>query len=793
MTADARTNTVRTTTRTPRYASVAAAVLLTLSPAVLFAYAGQPAPTPTTAPAASQAVGELIGEGIVRFFASQDARSKALPSYALEKARPAQGPAPASFAVRPVFSMAPSDSVVGSTHGGPKPRARIEIAPGTSLYGTGEVSGPLMRNGRSVTTWNTDAYGYGDEAPSLYQSHPWVLAVRADGTAFGVLADTTYRCTIDLATGIQFTADGPEFAVIVVDGPTPQDVLKKLADLTGKMPLPPKWSIGYHQCRYSYFPESRVREIANEFRARQIPADVIWFDIDYFEGFRTFTFNKGHFPDPKKLNADLLAMGFHNVWMINPGVKSREEPSPNDPPQALLDAEPAALKAQREEQRNNFRAIRDAGTKNDFWTKRANGSVYEGEVWPGWCFFPDFTRPDVRAWWATLYKPFMAMGVTGVWNDMNEPAIFNVPSKTMPEDNLHGGDPTHPTGAVTPGDHKRFHNVYGMQMIRASRDGIQAANPDKRPFVLSRANFIGGQRYGATWTGDNVANWYHLDISIPMMLNVGLSGQPNIGPDIGGFAGNGDGQLFARWMGIGAFFPFSRGHTGTGNIDKEPWSFGPEVERASRIALERRYRFMPFLYTLFHEASTTGLPVARPTFFADPTDQALRAEDESFLMGADLLIVADTARDRSRVSILPQGIWRKFDFTTWDGKPDSSDPHQPAMYARGGSIIPTGPVMQYVNEKPLDPLTLIVTLDHEGKASGTMYEDAGDGYGYQAGEFLMSRYSASTEGDTVVVTLAGSEGKMARPNRKVIVRLLLSDREVLAEGVDGQPVRVPLK
>ncbi len=295
--------------------------------------------------------------------------------------------------------------------------------------------------------------------------------------------------------------------------------------------------------------------------------------------------------------------------------------------------------------------------------------------------------------------------------------------------------------------------------------------------------------------GDNVANWYHLDISIPMMLNVGLSGQPNIGPDIGGFAGNGDGQLFARWMGIGAFFPFSRGHTGTGNIDKEPWSFGPEVERASRIALERRYRFMPFLYTLFHEASTTGLPVARPTFFADPTDQALRAEDESFLWGSDLLIVAETARDASRVSILPQGIWRKFDFTTWDGKPDSSDPHQPQMYARGGSIIPTGPVMQYVNEKPLDPLTLIVTLDHEGKASGTLYEDAGDGYGYQAGEFLLSTYSAKTEGDAVVVTLAGSEGKMARPSRKVVVRLLLSDREVLAEleaRLEGQvPPGVP--
>ncbi|CAG0982345.1 alpha-glucosidase [Phycisphaerales bacterium] len=734
-------------------------------------------------------IGESLGDRTVRFFASPAAKEAAHPSYSLAEEPAAKGvlpAAPADFAVRPVFGQADGKQV-----------AKVVIAPGTSLYGTGEAAGPLLRNGRRVTAWNTDAYGYDDTAPSLYQSHPWVLAVRADGTAFGVLADTTYRCVIDTAysdpLAIQFIADGPAFPVIVIDAAGPREVLKELARLTGYMPLPPRWALGYHQCRYSYFPEARAREIAKGFRENDIPCDVIWYDIDYMEAFRVFTFDRGYFPDPKKLNADLSAMGFHNVWMIDPGVKADEVPGPSDRPADDLAKEPAAAKEARKRELAAFAAMRDSGTANDVWVKQSDDKVYKGDVWPGPCMFPDYTAPHARAWWASLYEGFLDNGITGVWNDMNEPAIFNVASKTMPESNQHAGDPAmvKPNGKAQGIDeaaadgHARYHNVYGMQMIRGTREGIAAARPGARPFVLSRANYIGGQRFGATWTGDNTANWYHLESSIPMSLNVGLSGQPFIGPDIGGFANNGDAKLFARWMGVGSLLPFARGHTGKGNIDKEPWAFGPEVAATCREALNRRYRLLPYLYTLFREASVTGLPVARPTFFADPKDPALRSEDDSFLLGDDLLVVGQLVPDRTRAPIMPLGEWNEIERST--------DADLPRLFVRAGAIVPTGPAMEWTGEMPLDPVTLHVCLDHAGRASGTLYEDSGDGYGYQNGQYLLTTYRAESNGGVVTVTVGGTEGSMKRPARKLVVRVVTHDRAVEGHGEDGAAVDVNMK
>ncbi len=734
--------------------------------------------------ARATSVAESLGASTVRFHASAEARAAANPSYALADEKGAVGPAPAAFPVAPIFGV--DDG---------KQSVRVKITPGTSLYGTGEVSGPLLRNGRRIETWNFDAYGYQDDSPHLYKSHPWVLAVRPDGTAFGVLADTTYRCVVDTAKAnadeILFIADGPAFPVIVIDGATPQAVVMELGRLTGYMPLPAKWTIGYHQCRYSYYPESRVREIAKGFRDRDIPADVIWFDIDYMAGFRVFAFNREYFPDPKKLNADLLADGFHNVWMINPGIKARDDASGTDPDEAAMAKWTPEFRSMMRAEWARFIGVRDSGLANDVYTKTSGGTVYQGEVWPGWCYFPDFTSPRVRAWWAPLYGPFMAEGINGVWNDMNEPAVFNVQSKTMPENNRHAGDPAlkRPDGTAqgvegAAGDHARYHNVYGMTMVKGSREGIQAANPDKRPFVLSRATYIGGQRYHAGWSGDNTANWFHLETSIPMVLNMGLSGFANYGPDIGGFMGDGDGDLFARWMGFGALLPFSRGHTGKDAIDKEPWAFGPKVEATSREALKRRYRLLPYFYSVFREASMTGLPVARPLFFADPKDPALRSEDDGFLIGSDVLVMAQVMPDRSRVPVMPKGVWREFEAST--------DADLPRLYVRGGAIVPQGPDIQFVNQKPLDPLVLVVSLDDAGKASGTLYEDDTDGYDFQKGDYLLTTYEATRGGDgSISIKVAKTEGDRARPARNVVVRVLGEGGATMAgTGKDGETITV---
>lgn len=701
---------------------------------------------------AAQVVAEAVADRVVRFHASEQARAGALPSYALlDPKLPAIGQAQAGFPVQPEFFVDDQGRQSFS----------IDIAPGTSLYGTGEVPGPLLRNGRTTVLWNTDAYGYKDSTQSLYKSHPWVLAVRPDGSAFGVIGDTTYRTEIDLTGDIAFHAEGPAFPAIVIDRDSPQEVVQELARLTGTIEMPPLWAIGYHQCRYSYYPDAQVREIAQGFRDRQIPADVIWMDIHYMDEYRVFRFDEERFPDPKGLNEYLMdELNFHNVWMIDPGIGAETERFPAE----------------------GYSVYQDI-MEDDHAVKTATGEVYRGEVWPGWCVFPDYTQRKTREWWAEQYQDFMGQGITGVWNDMNEPAVFNVQTKTMPEDNLHAGDEEMGGG----GTHARFHNVYGMLMIKATLDGVRKANPDKRPFVLSRATYLGGQRYAAGWSGDNSADWWDLEGSVPMVLNMSLSGFPFYGPDIGGFIGNGDAQQFERWFAFGVLFPFARGHTAVGNIQKEPWAFGPEVENTARQALNNRYRLLPYYYTLFYQAHTQGLPIARPVFFADPADPALRAEDDLFLVGDGLLVKPKLTLHGDREPAMPRGLWNPLALEGAD------NPDMPEFFLKGGSIIPTGPVMQHTAEKPLDPLTLLIALDERGEAAGMHYEDRGEGYEYKQGDYLLSTYTAEQRGQTVQIRLAAAEGQRPRPDRALHVRLVLPDgKELKAEGRDGDTITMKM-
>ena len=683
-------------------------------------------PDTPVADAAATIFAESLAPRVVRFHADARAAAQAPPSLALARPLAGNGPLPAGWRIVPSFATRRGGHVV-----------RVPIEPGTSLYGTGEVAGPLLRNGRAITCWNTDAYAYDDRTPALYQSHPWVLAVRADGSAFGVLADTPGKLVIDLADGIEFRAAGASFPVITIDGDSPGDVLRALAGLVGPMPLPPKWALGYQQCRFSYAPAAEVRRVAREFRKRRIPCDVLWMDIDHMDGYRSFTFDSRGFRDPKALNDSLHAQGFRAVWMVDPGLMIDE----------------------------GYFAYRE-GTLGDHWVESAKGGPWTGSVWPGRCVWPDFTRAATREWWADLYEDFVATGVDGVWNDMNEPAVFDGPGKTMAETARHRAD----AALGGPAPHARYHNAYGMLMARATREGLLAARPDRRPFVLSRANFLGGHRYAASWSGDNAADWNHLRWSISMALNLGLSGQPFSGPDIGGYKGPGTPSMFARWMGIGSLLPFARAHTEKGNPPKEPWAFGPAVEATCRRALETRSRLMPYLYTVFREASVSGMPVVRPAFFADPADTSLRAEDGAFLLGGDVLVVADVTPLRNRRSALPRGEWGTI---TALGRVDGGarDPDLPLLLQRPGSVVPIGPLCQFVDEVPLDTLEVLVCLDASGRAEGVLYEDAGDGFGHERGEFRVTRFAASRGAKgRVTVTAARVDGSWPEVRRPIVVR-----------------------
>ena len=694
----------------------------------------------TTAPGVlAQAVHELIEPGVVRSFADGNAQANAEASVALVDDAVAIGPAPADFGPLPEFLALNNLASV-----------RVRIDRGTNLYGTGFQAGPLERTGRRVEYYNLDNFGWGDFSNRNYQTHPWVLGVRADGSAFGILFDSTWYSSLDTidptGQGIIFQTSGPSPRVITIKADSPQAVVAKLAELTGEPFMPPMWSVGYHQSKYSYIPQSNALAIAQEFRNRSIPADVLWLDIDFQNGFRNFTFNNGLFPDPAQLNTDLDAIDFQNIWMANCGIKVDPGYFAYDQMQTL-----------------------------DLAVKRSNQVTdFEGDVWPGNSVWPDFTMQATRDWWSARIADFASIGMDGIWNDMNEPAVFNVPSKTMPDDNWHRAD----VELGGPDIHLRYHNIYGMQMARATRQGLLAANPSKRPFVLTRASYMGGQRYAATWTGDNVANWYHVDVSIQNILNIGLSGQPNAGPDIGGFNGDGGGDQYARWMGLGALMPFARGHYGFAAIDREPWSYGSDTEDTSRLALNRRYRLLNHLYTQFYFAHTTGLPVTRPLFFAEPSNPALREWDEGFLIGEGLLVVGATKP--GAVPQLPPmrtPVYR-FDFPVNDSPGagrDSTDADLPDLYVLGGHIIPANELVQ--SSRPLsdardEPIELIVALDESGAAEGHLYEDAGDGFDFQTGGFTLYRFSASTTANQTLIDVEHVGGDDTPQARTWNIRVL---------------------
>ena len=676
----------------------------------------------------------MASKDVAVFYPAQYDAAAHSPSPIFIRELAPQGPVSSAWKLRPAFSTEDGKSVV-----------RIKVDADADLYGGGEVWGPLRRNGKTIEFWNVDTPCYGvDDGTHLYQSHPWVLGLRSDGTSFGIIADNTWQAWMTTDTEVVFRSMGPAFRMVIIEKNSPQEVMQELVNLTGTMEMPPLWSLGYQQCRYSYHPDTRVKEIADTLRYHKIPSDVIWMDIHYMDQYKIFTFHPQEFSQPKALNDYLHSKNFKSVYMIDPGVKVQKGYWVDD---QLME---------------NGYAVRDE-----------EGNAYVGKVWPGDCHFPDFTRPEVRSWWSTLYPPFMAQGVDGIWNDMNEPAVFEGPRSSMPIMNMHqGGD------GLRPDVHLRYHNVYGLNMVRASRQGLLLANPTKRPFILSRSNFLGGHRYAATWTGDNYSNWEQFMASIPMSITLGLSGQPFNGPDMGGFCGDSNGKLVANWTAVGVYFPFVRNHCIDGGRAQEPWAFDQECLDVCRTAINRRYRLMPYVYTLFQEASKDGMPVMRPVFMADTKDKSLRAEEKAFMLGGDLIIIPRWAGDAN----LPAGDW---DILPLE---DKDDGFQPYLAQRPGSIIPMANLYQNTVEMKTDSLTLLVNPDSEGRAEGRLYEDAGDGFDYQQGQFAEYKLQASTEGKQLTVSLVQVDGKAASKERTLRVGIVCDGKVTYSPWTKGSSV-----
>jgi len=609
-----------------------------------------------------------------------------------------------------------------------------KMPPDEHYFGLGDKVGPLDRRGQSFRLWNTDAFCFQESTDPIYKSIPFFMTMRA-GKSMGFLLDNTWSSNFDFGKSerntYSFGAEGGPIDYYVFYGPDPKQVVETYAWLTGVPPLPPMWSLGFQQSRFSYETEARVREIAGRLRADKIPSDVLYLDIDFQKEHRPFTVDSEHFPHFEQMLSDLKRQDFHVVAITDPHIARA----------------PGAGYAPY-----------DSGLAADSFVKNPDGSVYVGSVWPGPSVFPEFTQQKTRDWWGSLYKPFLSKGLAGFWNDMNEPSVFLTDNLTMPDNVQHRID--EPGFRPRTTTHLEIHNVYGMENSRATYEGLRKLDPGTRPFVLTRATYAGGQRYAATWTGDNTSSWDHLRLTTPMLLNLGLSGFGMSGADVGGFIGTPGPALLTRWTELATFQPIDRNHTNKGSGDKEVWVHGPEQEAIRRRYIEERYRLMPYLYTLVEELSRTGLPVVRPLFLEFPRATKdlqpldLKAGNE-FLFGPNLLVAPPPFPEQPEdyALKLPPGVWYdywtggKFQQTATPDGPVAAEPRiQPTLdvlpvYVREGSIIPLQPLVQSTDEKPQGPLTLRV---YPGKdCHGSLYLDDGKTMAYTRGEFLRLAFSCT--------------------------------------------------
>ena len=643
----------------------------------------------------------------------------------------------------------------------PSPRGDrvVRSSPRDELFlGLGERTGRLDRRGRRLVMRNTDAYdarygGYAPDADPLYQSIPLFVGVREgarpeDDFAYGLFTDVTYRLDFDLAASAEdryaIDSTGPELDQWLIEGPTPREVLRRYTSMTGRTPQPPRWALGFHQSRWGYEDAARVEQVADELRRRSLPADVLWLDIQHHDRLRPFTFDPTRFPDPAGLTARLAARDFHVVAIADPGLAVAPGWS-----------------------------VYDEAVAGAHVLRRGDGSPHVDNAWPGPSVFPDFTSPGARGFWARQVAALAALGIDGIWLDVNEPTTF-------PES---GGETTVPDTLAVAGDGQpstmaEAHNAYATLQARATVDGLLAAEPTRRPFVLCRAGSPGVQRWAAVWTGDAPSSWTSLEGVLPMLLGMGLSGVPFVGSDVGGYSGRASPELYARWMEVGWLSPFFRAHVTQGVPGQEPWMFGQEVEDLARERLRARYALLPYLEALFEEHRTTGLPLLRALALERFEERLLRRVDDEAMLGPFLLVAPITREGAStREVVLPSGRWVDLESgALWDGPATIELGGTLAaipMLAREGTILPRWSDPGQSARADHGELTFDLFPSPE-ETSLTLYEDDDDG---------------PASGATQRVTLRGDErgarfrmeprrGSGGPEVRSVVVRVLRVDGAV---------------
>jgi alpha-glucosidase len=611
------------------------------------------------------------------------------------------------------------------------------------FYGLGEKASRLDKRRGYFTMWNSDTPAYEEEKDPIYQSIPFYIGWQ-NGDAYGIFFDNSYSSHFDFGQSNQeyaaFSADGGELNYYFFYGPSIKKILQRYSELTGRMPLPPLWALGNQQSRWSYYPQSVAEEVVKQYRVHDLPLDVLYLDIHHMDEYRVFTWNSKRFPDPKGFTAKLKEQGVKVVTIVDPGVKY--------------------------EPKNKKNSVFQQGVAKNYFNKYKNGKLFIARVWPGKSVFVDYTIEEARKWWGDLHRTYLDAGVSGIWNDMNEPSDFEDQTGNRMMDVSYYDEGQHST-------HSKNRNVFGMLMARATFEGLKKLQPEKRPYVITRAGYAGYQRYATMWTGDNTATWESLALSIPMFQSLGLSGIPFVGADVGGFYGRCNGELLTRWYQVAFLTPMCRSHMSIDSYDHEPWRFGTYYEDIIRKFLKLRYRLLPFLYTNLETSSRTGIPLFRPILLNYQNDFNTLNIDDQFLIGDDLLVAPILKPEqRSRKVYLPLGTWydywngnrRKGPATIYVDAPLEIIP----MFVRAGAMIAMQPEMNYVGEKSADSITFEIYLDENGNAETTLYEDDGVSPEYLNGVFRRTKFNAVKVKNKVRVDVGEPEGSYNPAPRKFI-------------------------
>lgn len=627
---------------------------------------------------------------------------------------------------------------LGTVFNGAKLAVYKTLQQGERFIGLGEELGNLDRRGSVVTLWNTDNYRYDDPRVPMYAGVPFFIGLHHQ-QIYGIYYDNSYRSTFNFGASNKrfssYTFDGGDRDEFFIHDDSVAKIIAHYTSLTGRMPLPPKWSIGYQQSRCSYASEDQVMFIARTLREKKIPADGIVLDADYLKDYEPFRINKERFPDMRGLADKLRGMNLELTASVNPGIR--------------ID--------------NSYPAYKSM-LLQDVFLKYTDGKPYIADIYPNTNLYPDFTDPKARAWWIDNMKVHQDVGINGYWNDMNEPAIDG---QAMPDNVVFDFDGRN-------GSTAEAHNLYGMLMARSSFESFKKFGGNKRPFVLSRAGFAGIQRYAAVWSGDNQAKDEHILLGALLNNQMGLAGVSFTGPDLGGYIGDGNKDLYKRWVEVGVFSPYLRNHREQNAASNEPWAYGEEAEAISKTYIGFRYRLLPYLYSKFRETSETGIPISRCLCIDDPLDEKVYQQkyQYEFLFGDAMLVNPMTSKESSKQTYLPAGDWYDlFSDELIQGQREVGSDY-PAyripIFVKASSIVPLQTEVQSTKDLPSD--TLYVHVFYGSAAHRFVYfEDDGTTLNYQRGDYYQRSIDFDPSAKKIV--FSKPEGSYASHFKKIAVVL----------------------